>query len=170
MASAFTPPTAATVLTASSTSGGGDTEWFIHEQTLGFSFEVDECKRAGSTGATTSSMSVQGHVGVNQYIFSSFQFSSSETRWHDLSGVGYDTGLGHITAGTGYVFTKTPGYYRRRAGLSDVGSGCTGNFSFELDPASLDINSILSYVKIYCSVPANGGCEKFESWLINHTT
>ena len=170
MPAPFTAQTAFTALESSSTSGGGDLDWFIHEQTLGFTFEIEECKVVGSTGATTSSMSVEGHVGVNQYIFSSFQFSAAETRWHDLSGVGYDTSLGHITAGTGYVFTKTPGYYRRRAGLSDTGSGCTGNFSFVMDPAALDINSVLAYVKIYCSIPSNGGCEKFESWLINHTT
>ena len=170
MPTAFTPQTAFTSLASSSTSGGGDLDWFIHEQTLGFTFQVEETKIVGSTGATTSSITVEGHVGVNQYVFSSFQFSAGETRWHELSGTGYESTLGNINAGAGYVFTKTPGYYRRRAALNDAGSGCTGNFSFDMDPALLDINSILSYVKIYCSIPSNGGCEKFESWLINHTT
>lgn len=155
-------------LTSLSTSGGGDTAWFIHEQTLGFSFTTTQEGIVGSTGATTSSVYVEGNVGVNQYITSSFQFSAASTEWHTLSGTGYDVNLGVINSGQGYVYTVNPGYYRRRKALDDEGSGCTGSFSFTIDPAQLDIMGILSYAKIYASLAGNGGCDTFESWLINY--
>jgi len=164
---AFTPPTNLNVF-ASSTSGGADTSWFIHEQTLGFSFTVEQSSQVGSTGAVASAIFVQGNVGVNEYIVSSFNFSSAETRYHTLSGTGYDLTLGHITQGQGYVYTTSPGYYRRRQALDDVGSGCTGNFAFAIDPAQLDIMGILTYAKIYASIPTNGGCQEFDSWLVNY--
>ena len=109
---------------------------------------------------------MQGNVGVNEYIVSSFQFSSAETTWHTLSGIGYDSGNGQIQEGTGYVYTLVPGYYRRRKALNDVGSGCTGNWSFNMDPAVLDVWAVVAYAKIYASIPSNGGCQEFDSWLI----
>ena len=164
----FATPTVPPALTSSGTSGGGDTSWFIHEQTLGFSWTVEQCSQVGSTGAVASSLFVQGNVAVNEYITSSFQFSSAETTWHTLSGIGYEADTGQIQEGTGYVYTLSPGYYRRRQAVDDVGSGCTGNGSFSIDPAQLDMMSVLSYAKIYASIPANGGCQEFDSWLIKY--
>ena len=163
-----TDPLTNTGIPAADTSGGGDTPWFIHEQTLGFSWQIHQESLVGSTNASTSSLHLNGSVAVNEYIVSSYQFSASETQWHTLSGTGYSTTLGVITDGQGYVYTTNPGYYRRAKGLTDRGSGCTGSFSFTMDPAQLDIQGIINFVKVYASIPANGGCAEFESWLINY--
>tara|TARA_R110000744_G_scaffold47421_3_gene104424 strand:+ start:342 stop:842 length:501 start_codon:yes stop_codon:yes gene_type:complete len=163
----LTTPSSPTELTALATSGGADTSWFIHEQTLSFAFDVFQEGQVGNT-YQASSLHVAGNVAVSQYIVSSFQFSAAETKWHTVSGEGFSSATGKINAGHGYIYTAQPGYIRRRSVVLDQGSGCNGSFSFTMDPAQLDITNVVQYAKIYASIPANGGCADFQSWLINY--